>query len=210
MWRYLRLIQMCAAVMFFTGCASIVPVAADKFPYEWKPDGSFCEPNSTACKHPTEYETLAERNHYQHMLLGIATQQCKEFKAALSSRRTVGLLAKIFSFTSSGAATVVSDEELAKRLTAAGSIGNAVDDEFEKLFAEKRLSLTLTGIEVARTRIFKQIIGSAKDDLIEYPVSRAINDALRYHSVCSRQAGLDESSRLVGAQYAKQIGADGD
>ena len=40
---------------------------------------------------------------------------------------------------------------------------------------------------------------SARENLIDYPVGRAINDALRYHGVCTLADGLSEAGGAVEA-----------
>ena len=53
------------------------------------------------------------------------------------------------------------------------------------------------GIELARTRIFRNILNGQGSSLINYPLSRAVNDAMRYHGVCNRSDGASESSRAL-------------
>ena len=63
-----------------------------------------------------------------------------------------------------------------------------------------KIEIALLGIELARTDIFKKVLESANEDLSEYPVNRAINDAMRYHGVCNLQDGLSTSADAVGDQ----------
>ena len=174
---------------------------------QWKPDGSFCEPKGDVCINLAAAKSgVAARNELQHTLLGIATERCNKFKTQIFGRTSVGLFANLFSQFSSATATVITHDLTAKSMSALGTVTNSVSGDFEKHFAEERLSLALSGIEVARTRVVKQILRETESDLTNYPVSRAINDVLRYHGVCSLQAGLNESARLVGAEYKEQMG----
>ena len=173
---------------------------------QWNPDGSFCEPKGEVCIDlASAKEDVAARNDLQHTLLGIATERCNKFKTQIFGRTSVGLVANLFSQFSSATATVISHDLTAKSMSAIGTVTNAVSGDFEKHFAEERLSLALSGIEVARTRVVKQILRENESNLSVYPVSRAINDVLRYHGVCSLQSGLNESARLVGAEYKEQM-----
>ena len=57
----------------------------------------------------------------------------------------------------------------------------------------------MSGIEHARTRVFKKTLNDVTKDLKEYPVARAVNDAFRYHSVCTLTDGLVEASRAANS-----------
>lgn len=205
--RFITLLQLLVALAFLSGCAAAIPVSSGPFPLQWNPDGSFCERKGDACLDLAPAKKgVTERNELQHALLGIATERCNKFKTQIFGRTSVGLFANLLSQFSSATATVISHDLTAKSMSALGTVTNAVSGDFEKRFAEQRLSLALSGIEVARTRIVKQILRETESDLSLYPVSRAINDVLRYHGVCSLQAGLNESARLVGAEYKEQMG----
>lgn len=198
----LRLLFINIAILgAIAGCATLSPVSAGPFPYQWRSGGEFCMPNSNECRDLTlAKESIAERNHLQHELLGTATKLCDDFQKELFRRTGVsvdiGVLSQMFSAT----ASVLTHGQTAKQFAAAGGLAGTISGDFEKQYDRDQLSLALSGIELARTNVAKQILEEAKSDLIDYPVSRAINDVLRYHGKCSLQKGLNESSRLVGSQ----------
>ena len=65
-----------------------------------------------------------------------------------------------------------------------------------------QLETALLGIEIARTRIFLKILAEQKNNLLDYPLGRAVNDALRYHSVCNLTEGISEASRALSEELA--------
>ena len=60
-------------------------------------------------------------------------------------------------------------------LAAAASASTAFSGLMEEQFTHS-YDVTIEGIELARTKIFKQIIKSRKDNILEYTVSSAMND----------------------------------
>ncbi|WP_428098385.1 hypothetical protein [Candidatus Rariloculus sp.] len=138
----------------------------------------------------------ARRNNLQHEILGVATAQCTEFKGRIQKRprnhlMTAGVIALLLS-----AGATANTGQLATRLTS----GATAFTSFGQLMGEAYpdgVPDILQGIEIARTRIFQQILGSQGEDLITYPLSRAVNDALRYHAVCNIAEGEAESSRAT-------------
>ena len=193
-------------LVLLCGCGPVMPVAADPFPLKWTSDGKFCQVDDLSqCRNMDKAKAdIEERNQLQHELLGTATQLCTKFKKELSKRTNISTYTGIVSQALSTGSSVVRPELASKKVAAGGTVMNYVTDSFEKRFAEQRLSIALSGIEYARTNIFKKILENSEESLTKYPVSRAVNDALRYHDVCSLQAGLDASSRIVADQIAAQ------
>ena len=130
-----------------------------------------------------------QRNELQNALLAESTARCIEFKDKLirySTRNVVGL--ESFSILLSAGAATVSGARLAESLAASAGAGNAVSSIWEDNYSSD-LEVALAGIELGRTKVFKNIRDGQKRPLSQYSVSRAVNDALRYHAACSRADG---------------------
>ena len=196
----------CSTISKATG-----PVSADPFPLQWqlvKTNGQLelqlCwieEEKTIGClDRPSAIKTKKERNNFQHALFGIATSLCADFRAELANQPKKALWVGIVSELLSAASPVVSDETRSRTVAAGGSFTSIAASEIDSYLDAEKIEIALLGIELARTKIFKSVIKSAGKDLTEYPVNRAINDALRYHGVCNLQDGLSASTDAVGDQ----------
>lgn len=151
-------------------------------------------------------EYKARRNDLQNEILGVATDRCTEFKNRIqrgprNHLMTVGTIALLLS-----AGATANTGELATKLTSSAtaftSLGQLMDESYSDTVPD-----IIQGIEIARTRIFRNIHDSLKDDLIQYPLSRAVNDALRYHAVCNIAEGSAEASRATSEAAAAEQAA---
>ena len=187
------------------------PVAAQQFRLQWKFVTTDDQPELQLCwieKRQTvgcldwasSIDTKEERNNFQHALLGISTSLCADFRAALANQPKKALWVGIVSELFSAASPVVSDETRSRVVAAAGSFTSKTASEIDSYLDAEKIEIALLGIELARTDIFKSVIKNADKDLADYPVNRAINDALRYHGVFNLQDGLSASADAVGDQ----------
>ena len=187
------------------------PVAADPFPFQWKfvstgakPELQLCwieKKQSVGCLDwPSSIKTKEDRNNFQHALFGIATSLCADFRATLANQPKKALWVGIVSELLSAASPVISDETRSRVVAAAGSFTSITASEIDSYLDAEKIEIALLGIELARTDIFKSVMEDADKDLADYPVNRAINDALRYHGVCNLQDGLSASADAVGDQ----------
>jgi len=156
-------------------------------------------------------QTVAEprrtRNGIQHAILGRSTFLCNEFKQTLarnSARYTFTMRTLTHLFT--GASTVTKGRHYAKVFSGVGGLSTAIGDDIDAMYGHN-VAIALSGIELARTRIFRQILEHQNDSLVEYPLSRAVNDALRYHSVCNLVEGIEESSAAVESAIGQASGS---
>ena len=208
------------------GCSTLTPVSVEPFPMQWEitDDGTFkfCKSrddsggmagkvlhgtlgvgqrgDTSACLDTASIESKADRNNLQHTLLGMATRLCADFRERLYKQtlsplylRTTGSLGKV------AAVSLIPHNATADAVSAASEVAGTVAGDIDGYFRETKMNIALSGIELARTRVFKQIVRSAGDDLTAYPVGRAINDALRYHGVCTLAEGLSEAGSAVEA-----------
>ena len=163
-------------------------------------DHGFC--NGTPCTfNPAGENAIARRNELQNILLGKATKACTEFKERLVAQLKAdtmrfGLLTQAFSV----AGASVGHDVTAKALAASGAGMSAISTTHREIYEVESLNIVMSGIERARTRVFKQILPNMKEDLQTYPVARAVNDAFRYHAVCTLTDGIVEASRAANSE----------
>lgn len=140
------------------------------------------------------------RNELQHTILALATTKCDAYKQILDSRarkKTQG--SESLALLLSAGAAFAGSEQLTKALAASAGAANAFGELFEDEYTSQ-LEDARQGIEIARTRIFRQILEEQEESLKDYPLARAVNDALRYHSVCNMTEGIAEISRALSEE----------
>ena len=141
----------------------------------------------------------SRRNELQHTILSLATKACSEYRTKLTNRAEGFMVSTtILALVLSAGATVATDtiaKELAAGATAFTGISQLTDESYTNDLANTQL-----GIELARTRIFRNILSEQEKDLLGYPLARAVNDAKRYHGVCNRTDGRSQASRAISSQ----------
>ncbi len=143
---------------------------------------------------------IVRRNELQNVLLGRATEKCTEFKTDLATRIKSGKLRfGMGTQLLAAAGAVVRDELTAKALSATGAATSALGSVYDDVYEAQALNVAMSGIERARTRVFLNIRNDMGKGLEQYPVARAVNDARRYHSVCTLTDGLIEASRAANS-----------
>ena len=205
-----RLAALLSAHLLLAACGLLpqppLPVGVKAFPLEIGPVDDklmLCRSHhlekkeADKCLDLADYATPLKRDQLQHALLGMATYRCHLFKMRLYGMTQVDLLAGSFGDLSSAAATVLSHDFDAAVANAVATVSGSVGTSFESYFRDTKIELAISGIELARTRIFKQISDKKKKPIEDYPVTRAYNDALRYHNVCNLPEGLSATSGAV-------------
>ena len=201
-----------ATFISVTGCALIkgppFPVGVKPFPLEIGAVDKklvLCRSHhlkkgeTAKCLDLADYDTPFKRDQLQHALLGMATYKCHIFKMKLYGMTQVGLFADSFADLGSAAATVLSHDFDSAVANAVATVTDSVGGNFDGYFRDSKIELAISGIELARTRIFKQISDEKTKRLEDYPVTRAYNDALRYHNACNLPEGLSVTSGAVKA-----------
>lgn len=155
-------------------------------------------------------QLMHRRNELQEEIKAIATSKCNEFRKKITGQAQKGLIStETASLVLSAAATVVNPTSLSKSLAggaaATTGIARLLDENYENI-----LQTALDGIELGRTKVHKQIAEQQEKSLLEYPLSRAVNDALRYHSACNLKEGLTEVSNAVATELNKEEDGDDD
>ena len=149
---------------------------------------------------PKNPSPIIRRNELQNVLLGMATDKCTEFKTDLATRIKSGKLRfGMGTQLLAAAGAVVQHELTAKAFSATGAATSAVASVYGDAYEVQALNVAMSGIERARTRVFLNILKDVGKCLEKYPVARAVNDARRYHSVCTLTDGLIEASRAANS-----------
>lgn len=219
-------------VVGMTGCA--VPTAVDPLPYysNYGQDSEILDTRelcrlysrygfaSGNCGNPdwdvrlfseAELESVelqSARNELQNSILSISSSMCRNFRQELEERSRRRLLgSETLALLLSAGAAIGGSEQIAKGLAAlAGAstgYGRLIDDGYVS-----DLGTTQQGIELARRRVFLQIDSQQEKNLLEYPLSRAVNDAIRYHAVCNVSDGKSETSRSINEEFSELPASD--
>lgn len=189
-----------AGVLLTSACSTTMPVGVGAFPKTIDVvDGKYVVCNrgdAAGCVDVTDYD-VAERNMLQHTLLSIATDECHRFKMDLYGWSRVGIFSGGFSHVLSAVSAVLPHKATSRAVAGGGAVSAAIGGDIDGYFRESKLGVALAGIELARTRVFFQIKEKHATGTDKYPVSRAFNDAVRYHAVCTLPNGLDEAGGAV-------------
>ena len=156
-------------------------------------------------KNTEEYKY--KRNDLQDRLISASNQRCGTYLRILTSSKSQtqmswGSLATLLS----GAASVTTPVSAAKALAAGSTVSNAVLSMYnEAYFNNSTVNIISAGITRQRALLLSNIDKKRKAPLSEYPVNRAIADAIAYHSACNIISGLETAAAATKNATAAQI-----
>ena len=153
-------------------------------------------------EHPSAAQMKVARDALQHGIFMRSNILCKKFKDEFirkPARSAFG--SEYLSILLSAAAVATNTPDVAKVLAATAGASNAISGLLGERYVGD-VDTALLGIEVARTKIFKQTAKGRKENIFKYPISQAVNDAVRYHSVCNLVEGY--SAAQTAARNAAQ------
>lgn len=136
------------------------------------------------------------RNDLQDRLIAASNQRCGTYLRVLTSSKSQtqmgwGGLATFLS----GAASVATPASAAKALAAGSTVSNAFLSLYnEAYFNNLTINVISTGITKQREGLLAHITKERAKSLSDYPVNRAIADALVYHSACNIITGLEAAA----------------
>lgn len=139
------------------------------------------------------------RNDMQDRILAASNQRCgyylRKLVAAKSQTKMAwGGLALLLS----GAASVTSPASAAKLLAAGSSVATGVNTLYdEAYFNNLALNVIAGGISKQREGLLLQMTELRKKNMSEYPVNRAVADAISYHSACNMVTGLEAAANAI-------------
>ena len=133
------------------------------------------------------------RNRVVGRLVSASIQRCKEFKENLKLAQSQGNFAfGTLTTALAGAAAIFTPVNTTRTLAGSAGVVSGVRAEFnENFFASKIVEALTRAIDSQRQKILKEIDEEGKKSIEDYPVERAVADALRYHSACNLVTGLE-------------------
>lgn len=152
------------------------------------------------------------RNELQSRIIMASNHRCglylREIAAAKSqSNMGWGTLGLLFS----GAASVIPHAQTAKAFAAASTISTGADALYEQAyFNNLAVNVIAAGITKQREGILMQMKELSTRGMLEYPVHRAVADALLYHSSCNVISGLEAAAIATKLAPTKPIMVNGE
>ena len=147
------------------------------------------------------------RNDLQDRIIAASNQRCAAYLRVLISSKAQtqmgwGGLATLLS----GAATVTSPVAAAKVLSAGSTISNSYVSLYnEAYFNSLSINVISAGIAKHREGLLQYMGVERKKEMKDYPVNRAIADALSYHAACNIVSGLEAAAAATNAADAVKV-----
>lgn len=136
------------------------------------------------------------RNDLQDRLIAASNQRCATYLRMLTASKAQtqmgwGGLATLLS----GAAAVTTPAAAAKVLAAGSTVSSGLLSQFnEAYFNNLTVQVISTGITKQREAALVNIQSQRNASLVNYPVNRAVADALNYHAICNLVTGLETAA----------------
>ncbi len=161
----------------------------------------------------TKYDDKAEitqkqkRNQVQERILIASDQRCGEYEKHLMAlnARTNFLLGSITTALA-GAGAIFTAADTVRALSGSASIFSGIRGEFNAdYFADKSAQLITAGFKAKRKDFYKnEILINRNLSTTDYPIERAVKDAVIYHAHCSLNSGLEHAAASV--QRSEDVG----
>ena len=150
----------------------------------------------------------SRRNQVQERILAASNQACAEYKRDLKRLDArSNLILGFLTTATAGAGAIFTGTDTVRALAGTAAILSGARSEFnENYFQALTVQLIVEGIENKRQEIYEEILVARRDTEFadEYPVQRAIKDAIAYHDNCSLIAGLQHAA--LSLERAKNPG----
>lgn len=146
-----------------------------------------------------ETERERARNRVQERILAASNQVCGDYKHELKQLDAyVNFGLGSLTTALAGAGAIFTGADIVRALSGSAAITSGVRAEFnEDFFQQLTIQVITDGLESKRREIYDQILKNRGEDLTEYPVQRAIKDAIEYHENCSLLAGLEQAALAI-------------
>ena len=171
-------------------------------------DYGFESPNGISLVNSSDDVNLKyKRNDLQDKIIAASNQRCGAYLRVLISSKAQtqmgwGGLATLLS----GAATVTSPAAAAKVLSAGSTISNSYLSLYnEAYFNNLSINVISAGIAKQREGLLQYMDAGRAKDMKDYPVNRAIADALSYHAACNIISGLEAAASATNAADALKV-----
>lgn len=148
------------------------------------------------------YNNLEQRrNRIQEHILAASNQRCNVYKTYMQQLNSrTGFLLGSLTTLFGGVGAIVTGDTAARIAAGSAGITSGIDAEKQKnFFNNLSISVISKGIDARRENIYKQILEDRKSSIIDYPVERAVKDAVHYHGACNIVEGLREVDETIAA-----------
>ncbi len=139
------------------------------------------------------------RNRVQERILAASNERCGEYKQLIKEMDAeVNFWLGSATTAVAGVGAILTGVNTVRAFSGTASILSGVRSEFnEDFFANKTIQVITDGLESKRRGIYENILKDREADLTDYPVERAIKDAISYHESCSLIAGLEQAAKSI-------------
>lgn len=139
------------------------------------------------------------RNGAQERIIAASNQRCGEYKKFV---KRINAETNIFlgwlTTAAGGAGAIVTAEAAARALSGIAAIMSGFRAEVnETYFHNLTIQVLTDGMEKKRQEIYQEISKNQQKKVTDYPVEKAIGDAIFYHDHCSLIAGLEFSAASI-------------
>lgn len=151
---------------------------------------------ATIANSPDDAIWKYRRNELQSRLIMASNQRCGLYLREITAAKAQTNMAwGGLSLLLTGASTVVTHVPTVKALAAGAGAATATNALYDQsYFNNLAVGVISAGIIKQREGILIQISNKSTKGLVEYPVSRAVADALQYHSACNVISGLETAA----------------
>jgi len=145
---------------------------------------------------------MVNRNNMLFYVIAMSDQKCGVYKKSIVSKKGTfdffsGSLATLFS----GAGAIISHQTTAQLFSAAAGVVTGTKAEYDKAFySDLALNVIVAGIDQARSDYQNKIDEKLTENLLKYPVTAALSDAMKYHSKCIATEGLNQAKEALAEQ----------
>lgn len=147
------------------------------------------------------------RNDLQDRIIAASNQRCGTFlRVLVSSKSQTQMGWGAFATLLSGAASVATPASAARALAAGSTVSNAYLSLYnEAYFNNLTVNVISAGISKQREGLLQYMTVERAKSLSNYPVNRAIADALTYHSACNIITGLEAAATATKSSTTANI-----
>ncbi len=154
--------------------------------------------DGTACsiKYDASKVNQSNRNAMLYYVIAMSNQKCGVYKKGIVSKKSTfdfysGSLATLFS----GAGAILSHQPTAQAFSAAAGVVTGTRAEFNQaFFSNLATNVIISGIDQVRKEYLDKLETKLSKDLMEYPITAALGDAMEYHGLCSATEGLNKAN----------------
>jgi len=139
------------------------------------------------------------RNRVQERILAASDQRCGEYKQFLKNFDSQTNFMWGSLTTAAGAAGAILSGGTATRVASglAALFSGVRAESNNAFFSNLAIHVITSGFEAKRRIIYGDLLKNRKLGITEYPVERAVKDAVFYHENCSLIAGLEEAAESI-------------